>query len=146
MEHNLWHNRYSNRYSYKGEFVTITSWRKRNKYNFFRPFSNILGPKWYFRSQSEGLITLRKEINNRYLNRTFSLSLTRSIDWCMIWLYIMKFYLGCFLTHATLTLKNQLFFSIHIQSNHSPIDRSRQTEWECAVKVILLTHFGMIWV
>ncbi len=55
---------------YKGEFVTNTSCRK----NFFRSYSKMLGPlgpKWYLRSQSEGLITLRKEINNRYFPDKF---------------------------------------------------------------------------
>ena len=33
-----------------------------------------------------------------------------------------------------------------IESNHAPIDRLRQTEQECAVQVVPLTHFWMIWV
>jgi len=48
----------------KGKSLQI--WVEENALNTtFFYHSNILGSKWYFRSQSEGLITLRKEINNR---------------------------------------------------------------------------------
>jgi hypothetical protein len=66
--------------------------------------------------------------------RKFSLHIFDRIWWIV-------FYLT-----RPLRWKINFFSSIHIRSNHTPIDRSRQTELECAVKVVLLTHFGMIWV
>jgi hypothetical protein len=58
----------------------------------------------------------------------------------------MEFFLDNFLPHGQLPRKITKIMSIRIWSNHAQIDRSRQTELECVVQVVLLTHIGMIWV
>ncbi len=62
-----------------------------------------------------------------------------------LWPHILTqfddFYFGCFLT---LRWKIDITFIYPYSVN--TLTKSRQTELECAVKVVLLTHFGMIWV
>jgi hypothetical protein len=62
----------------------------------------------------------------------------------MVWLFSMEFYFGHFYLKGPLPRKMTIFFSYRIWTNHTPIDRSCQTEKDCAVQVVLLTHFGMI--
>ncbi len=55
-------------------------------------------------------------------NRIFLLSSTRSIVWCVIWLYSEKNFFWHFLTKGgTLTKKNDQIFFLQKWSNHAPI-------------------------
>jgi len=53
-----------------------------------------------------------------------------------------EFLFRLFFTSRDIYVEKLLF--TRIWSIHATIDRSRQTEWEYAVKLVLLTHFGMI--
>ncbi len=98
---------------------------------FSRPYSHVLETKWYFRSQSEGLITHSKVINNRYFPNNFQKR---------FWLQIQK-------NQLKIPVRSDFHMNRHITKEYGPKFRKKYRLLRTILKFFIQTKqfISKIW-